>query len=502
MREGRSSWRRIGLYMSAITLGVGALVAINSFRGNIVQAIQRESRTLLGADLEIHSRPPFPAPVQLVLDSVAESGAPMSYVTSLPSMARSPRTELSRLVQVRALEGLFPYYGEITTDPVEAWGRLQDETVAVVDVGVTIQLDIDIGDSLQLGEATFEIAGIITSSPGEVSFQSAIGPRVYIPARHLEATGLVQFGSLVRYQAYLKIEDSPTLQAFINRHNQFFRDHNVGYDTVAERVEDLTEAMSNMTRFLGLVGLTALLLGGVGVASAISVFIKDKLETVAVLRCLGATQATVFAAYLFQAIALGLAGATAGVLLGLGVQSTLPRVLGDFLPLDVSMSVDWLSVIVGLTIGVWVSGMFALLPLITVRDIPPLRALRRDVEHVSPPPPIAQVAYLCLGGVDGQYRGDQRVAGANARHGRRVHGSDNAHRGPPVDHCAAPHADHPKAFSQTRPLCRASGSGQPVPTSEPDGRGDRRARLRRVHHRHDLPRAAQSARAVQDRSDH
>lgn len=384
MREGRSSWRRIGLYMSAITLGVGALVAINSFRGNIIQALQRESRSLLGADLEIHSRPPFPTPVQLVLDSVAASGTPMSYVTSLPSMARSPRTELSRLVQVRALEGLFPYYGEITTDPIEAWSRLQGEAVAVVDAAVPIQLDIGVGDSLQLGEATFEIAGIITSSPGEVSFQSAIGPRVYIPARYLEATRLVQFGSLVRYQAYLKIEDNQTLQSFLNRYNQFFRDHNVGYDTVAERVEDLTEVMSNMTRFLGLVGLTALLLGGVGVASAIHVFIKDKLETVAVLRCLGATQSTVFAAYLFQAMALGLAGAAAGVLLGLAVQSTLPRVLGDFLPLDVSTSVDWVSVIVGLSIGVWVSGVFALLPLITVRDIPPLRALRRDVEHVTP----------------------------------------------------------------------------------------------------------------------
>jgi len=165
MREGRSSWRRIGLYMSAITLGVGALVAINSFRGNIIQALQRESRSLLGADLEIHSRPPFPTPVQLVLDSVAESGTPMSYVTSLPSMARSPRTELSRLVQVRALEGLFPYYGEITTDPVEARSRLQGEAVAVVDAAVPIQLDISVGDSLQLGEATFEISGIITSSP-------------------------------------------------------------------------------------------------------------------------------------------------------------------------------------------------------------------------------------------------------------------------------------------------------------------------------------------------
>ncbi len=382
IREGRSSWRRIGLYMSAITLGVAALVAINSFRGNIIDSIQREARGLLGADLEIHSRPPFPDPVQSVLDSAAASGTPLSYVTSLPSMARSAETDLSRLVQVRALEGGFPYYGEITTDPPVAWSRLQDEAVAIVDVAVPIQLDIEVGDTLQLGEASFEIAGIITSSPGEVSFRSAIGPRVYIPARHLQETGLVQFGSLVRHQVYLQIEENQVLQSFLNRHNQLFRDNNVGYDTVAERVDDLTEALGNMTRFLGLVGLTALLLGGVGVASAIHVYIKEKLETVAVLRCIGATQATVFAAYLVQAAALGLGGAAAGVILGLGVQATLPRVLGDFLPVDVSVSVDWMAVAAGLTVGVWVAGLFALLPLISVRDVPPLRALRRDVETV------------------------------------------------------------------------------------------------------------------------
>ena len=107
-REGRSSLRRIGLYMGAITFGVGALVAINSFRGDIVTAIRSESRSLLGADLEIHSRRSFPDAVQAILDSAAAAGVPVSYVTTMPSMARSPKTELSRLVQLRALEGRFP----------------------------------------------------------------------------------------------------------------------------------------------------------------------------------------------------------------------------------------------------------------------------------------------------------------------------------------------------------------------------------------------------------
>lgn len=379
-REGRSSLRRIGLYMGAITFGVGALVAINSFRGNIITAIRSESRSLLGADLEIHSRRSFPDAVQAILDSAAAGGVPVSYVTTMPSMARSPKTELSRLVQLRALEGRFPYYGEIGTDPVGAWSRLSAGRVAVVDAAVIAQLDIEVGDIVQFGEVVFTIAGVITSSPGEVSFRSAIGPRVYIPAAYLEETGLIQFGSLVRYQAYLQIEDNQALQAFLNRYNKLFEDNRVGYDTVAEQVDDLTDAFENMTRFLGLVGLTALLLGGVGVASAIHVFINEKLNTVAVLRCLGATQRTVFTAYLLQAAALGFLGAAAGVVLGLAVQTTLPKVLGDFLPLEVSVSVDWLAVGAGLVIGVWVATVFALLPLLSIRDIPPLRALRRELE--------------------------------------------------------------------------------------------------------------------------
>ena len=381
-REGRSSLRRIGLYMGAITLGVAALVAINSFRRNIVDAIRSESRSLLGADLEIHSRRIFPDAVQAILDSAQAAGVPVSYVTSMPSMARSPKTELSRLTQLRALEGGFPYYGEIGTDPVDAWGRLPEGRFAVVDAAVTAQLDIEVGDTVQFGEAAFEIIGIITSSPGEVSFQSAIGPRVYIPAAYLEETGLIQFGSLVRYQGYLQIEDNPTLQSFLNRYNGLFEEQQVGYDTVAEQVENLTEAFENLTRFLGLVGLSALLLGGVGVASAIHVFTKEKLDTVAVLRCIGATQGTVFTAYLIQAATLGFLGAAAGVALGLVVQSTLPSLLGDLLPLEVAVSIDWLSIGTGLFIGVWVATAFALMPLISVRDIPPLRALRRELEHM------------------------------------------------------------------------------------------------------------------------
>ncbi|MDH5804942.1 MAG: FtsX-like permease family protein, partial [Gemmatimonadota bacterium] len=374
-REARSSWRRIGVYMSAISLGVGALVAINAFRGNVFTSIRTQSRALLGADLEIHSSRAFPDSIQTVLDSAEAAGTPVSYVTTMPSMARGVSTDATRLVQVRSVTGGYPYYGEIVTEPERAWQRLHDGQSAVVDQAALIQLGLSVGDSIQIGAQKFEVIGSAAESMGEMSFRTAFGPRVFIPGSRLEATGLVQFGSLVRYQAYLKIEDNQTLQNFLNRHNKLFETSQVGYDTVAEQVEDLTDALGNLTRFLGLVGLTALLLGGVGVASAINVFVREKLDTVAVLRCLGASQNTVFTSYLIESAVLGLAGAAFGVLIGIGVQRILPSMLSGLVPFDVDVSIDWFSVGAGLFIGLWVAAVFASIPLMEVRGIPPLRTL-------------------------------------------------------------------------------------------------------------------------------
>lgn len=377
-REGRSTWRRLGLYMGSITLGVAALVAINSFRTNIISGVHAESRNLLGADLEFHSRRPFPDSVATILDSLADAGVAMSYLTSTPSMAVGLPSQGTRLVQVKAVSGGYPFYGDFVTQPPDRRGMLDEGPYALVDQGVVVQLDVAVGDTLLIGFAKFVIAGVIQTSPGEVSFQSAVGPRVFIPADYLDDTGLVQYGSLVRYQAFAKIPDNQELQDFLNQYHELLRDQQVGYDTVAERVEDLTFAVENMTRFLGLVGLTALLLGGVGVASAVHVYTREKLDTVAVLRCLGARQRSVFAAYLIQAAVLGLGGAAAGVVLGVCVQLALPHVLEGFLPLAVDVSINWWMVAAGLIIGLWVAGVFSLLPLLDILDVTPLRALRRD----------------------------------------------------------------------------------------------------------------------------
>ena len=153
--------------------------------------------------------------------------------------------------------------------------------------------------------------------------------------------------------------------------------------TVSEEERRLSETLTRFGNFLGLVALVALLLGGLGVASAVHVFIKRRMTTVAVLRCLGASASGVLAAYLVQALLVGLAGSLLGASLGAAAQLALPRLLRGVLPVDVSWSLSWRAVLSGIGVGVWVAAVFSLLPLVAVRRVSPLAVLRRDIEPIA-----------------------------------------------------------------------------------------------------------------------
>ena len=382
-RESRSSWRRIGLYMTSITLGVAALVAINSFRASLLRSVESESRALLGADLRLSSSRPFTPRVQAIIDSAATQFE-VSTVTNMVSMAALPAARKVRLVQLRAVSGAFPYYGEVVTRPAGLWRKLDQARWTVVDPALLTQLGAKIGDTIYVGQARFTIAGTIVRAPGDFTLRTAIGPRVAIGGKYLEETGLLRFGSLSQRQVFMRIANEKVLERFVDQRHNTFRENLVDFDTAKEQSDNLAEALNALTRFLGLVGLAALLLGGVGVASAVHVFIREKRAIVAMLRCLGATQATVFIAYLIQAAGLGFLGALLGALLGLGVQALLPSVLRDILPLNVEYTIDLWAVVTGLAVGVWVAALFALIPLLAIRGISPLQALRREYEPARP----------------------------------------------------------------------------------------------------------------------
>ncbi len=387
LREARSGMRRLGMYGAAITLGVAALVAINAYRANIVEAVRTDAQRLLGGDVRLQADQPLPDSVGALLDSLETSGARVAQVTATLSMATirpvtAPEDGAARLVQLRAVGRGYPFYDEWRTTPAGAWPPSSQQRDALVEPALLLQTESQVGDSMQLGSVRFRIAGTVDNLPGELGFRGAAGPRVYIAREHLDATGLVTLGSLTTHQAFVQLDRPGDAQRFVDRYHDRLRGMQVGFETAEEQGEELADVVSTLSRFLGLVGLTALLLGGLGVGSAVNVFVREKRPVIAALRCLGATQAQAFTAYLLQAAMLGLAGAAAGVVLGVGVQAVLPYLLQDALPFDVAFRIRLAPVVSGLVIGLLVAVLFALLPLLEIRGITPLQAIRQEVEPV------------------------------------------------------------------------------------------------------------------------
>jgi putative ABC transport system permease protein len=234
-----------------------------------------------------------------------------------------------------------------------------------------------------LGFAQFVIGGVIEQIPGDPGVAAAIGPRVFIAQQWVAATQLLTFGSRAEYEAVVKLPVGTAPGRWIAPLRPTFRASEVRIRTVAERENDLADGIGQLSKFIGVVGLVALLLGGIGVASGVHAFVQRKVDTVAILRCLGATGWQVLLVYAVQAAAMGFVGAAGGALLGVGIQYALPLALGDFLPVDVAITLEPTAILYGLGIGVWVAVIFALRPLLALRRISPLATLRRDAETIG-----------------------------------------------------------------------------------------------------------------------
>ena len=377
-RESRTARRRLLLYMSSISLGVGALVAIDSFASNTQRSVREQARALLGGDIALSTRQDFPRAIRDSMAALRREGAGVAEVTTFASMALVQRTGNTRLAQIRGVTEGYPFYGQILTAPAGQWARLHSGRYALVDPSLLIALDARVGDTLALGFAQFIIRGTLTSVPGDVAVTSAIGPRVYIPSQFLDETSLLLFGSRSERQLLLKLPPKLPASTFIYRFKVPLEKAQVRFRTAAETEFNLTEAVDQLRDFLSVIGLVALLLGGIGVASGINAFVMRKIDTVAILRCLGATSGQVLTIYLVQAAAMGLVGAAFGALLGVALQLLLPRVMADFLPVDVSVTLEPGALFTGLLVGVWVALAFALRPLVALRNVSPLQTLRRE----------------------------------------------------------------------------------------------------------------------------
>jgi putative ABC transport system permease protein len=379
-RESRTARRRLLLYMSSISLGVAALVAIDSFSANIVQSVKDQSRSLMGGDVSFNSSKPFPPAVDSLFDSLSHHGFSFARLTTFPSMAVVPRNSGTRFAQVRGVTDNYPFYGGVTTEPAGRWSLLTQGPNAIVDPSILTSLNARIGDTLRLGFGTFTIVATIKDVPGAAGIAEMLGPRIFIPAKYVAETQLLVFGSTADRTVLAKIPPGVDPDKFVKPFKKRLDDQQVRTRTVTQTEMSTQDAIENLTDFIAIVGLVALLLGGIGVASGVRAFVARKIDTVAVLRCLGASSGQVMTIYVVQAAAMGLLGAAAGAALGVAIQFLLPQALTGFLPIDVKVTLVPTAVLTGLAVGGWIALIFALRPLLALRNVSPLQTLRRDTD--------------------------------------------------------------------------------------------------------------------------
>lgn len=379
-RDGKASSKKLVLFVASIVLGIAAVVSIQSFGETLKETIALQSKSLMGADYKIDSNQP---PNQKIVQIIDSLGGADAKEISFSSMAAFPKTGAAKLVQVRGMEEGFPFYGLLETEPVSAENQYQKQEAALVDATLLLQLGLQAGDSIKIGKITLPIAGALKAAPGSNAIFSSIAPPVIIPYRLIAETGLVQTGSRINYDFYFVASPKMDLEQLEKKLGTVIDLQDADLDTHISTSERLGRRYDNFGKFLNLVAFIALLLGCVGIASAIHIYIKEKLRDVAVLKCLGATKKQTFLIYLLQIAGIGFLGGVIGTVLGLLLQQLFPLFLGDLLPVDVEMNFSPQVILMGLLLGVFMSVLFALYPLMNTLYVSPLQALRVQEEDTS-----------------------------------------------------------------------------------------------------------------------
>lgn len=379
-RDSRRDRRRLLLFSLSIVFGIAALVSIGSLRDNLQDTIDDQAKALLGADLMLTSRRPFDADTEkLVEDIRGEKVDETSFTTMLVFPDSGGGT---RLAQMRAFDRGFPFYGEVVTEPASAWEDHYQGKGAVLEKSLMEQFNAGIGDSVRIGTLEVPILGYLVVTPPRPSAFSAFAPQAYLASERIGETGLLGSRSLAFYRKYYRFERGFDVdqQVLTDERKEALRTAGIQSETAEGRKRNLGRALDNLYSFLSLIGFMALMLGGIGIASAIHVHVLRRVSTVATLRCIGCPVNRAFAIYLAQGIMLGLVGSIAGTALGLLIQKLAPLVVRKFVPFTITAPVAPGAIFWALAMGMLLCVSFSLLPLLSVRRIAPLAALRSGVQ--------------------------------------------------------------------------------------------------------------------------
>jgi putative ABC transport system permease protein len=383
VREMRASWRRLLFFFMCIAVGVGAIVALRSVIQSVRQTFAGEARALITADAIITSNRAFTPELTATIDRrLSDAGATSVQSIEMATMVRAADRQdgRTRMVELRAVEPGFPYYGRM----VLATGQAFTPDVlanggALIRPELQAQIGVRVGDALLIGTKRFEVRGLIESEPGRRLGAFSLGPRVFVSLADLRESGLLAFGSRASYQRLVKVPD-PALDGLVTTLRSDFANQFARVRSYKATEDDIGEDFARAEDYLSLVGLVIVILGGIGVSSVTRVFVQQKIKSIAVLKCVGARSSQLLAVYIAQVLLLGLAGSLLGLLLAAGAVAAVPALLPASATsgLDVSYTVTPGAALQGVLIGLLVSLLFALVPLLEVRNVKPSRLLRDE----------------------------------------------------------------------------------------------------------------------------
>ena len=378
-RETRGAHRHFVYFLVCITVGVGALVAVQSFSDSLARTVARSAKSLLGADVEIRSTHPLSAESAAIVDGLGREGAALTSVREMAAMAQAGHASRSLLVELKAVEGGYPFYGRLVTDPDRPLASLLGHGQALVHPSFLTRLGLAVGDRIRIGDLDLVISGVIREEPDRSLGVFSLGPRVLIAAEDLDRTGLVRPGSRVRHRTLIRLPEDKRADAFRDALASQLPDRAVRIVTYSQAQPGFRRFWTQLTTYLAMTGLVALMVGGIGVAVSVRAFVREKFATIAVLKCLGAGWRDVFAIYLVQTMLLGLAGSLAGALLGTALQLMLAPVLVRLVPFPVDLIVSPRAILNGLVVGVGVTLLFSIWPLLEISRVSPALILRSQV---------------------------------------------------------------------------------------------------------------------------
>jgi putative ABC transport system permease protein len=363
----RSGLKGFYILLTCLTLGVAAIAIIGSLTSAIERGITEQGQPLLGGDVDFSLIHQEATAEQL---SFLQSKGTVSRVATMRAMATA--ADRSTLVEIKAVDGNYPLYGTLTLRDNQDAAAARANNGVVVDELLLGRLGIKVGDDLKIGTTSLKVTGLITSEPDRLADGIVLGPRLLMSHEALLSTGLVQPGSLITWRYRIKMAEGTDLGAakavISDAEKQFPKAgwRARGTDNAAGGAERFVERLGY---FLTLVALAALVVGGAGMANAVSAFVSRRTSTIATLKCLGLTSRDVVGLYLTEILLVGLVGIVLALAIGAASPFLLSALAGHILPLPVSVSIQWQPLFVAMVLGLLILLAFAILPLARIANI-------------------------------------------------------------------------------------------------------------------------------------